>query len=121
MVDRATGELQGIQFQYVNLRPTEMTGAPGGALAWRRLPEGSWIIEYWAISLPVFETRSAQLDPRYGAGAPVRGPPRPVPQIGGLARVTTGGGVVRVAFGDSIVWLADQPLEPRVPVPLPPP
>ena len=37
-----------------------------------------------------------------------------------LARVTTGGGVTRIAFGDTIVWLAETPLMPRVRVPLPP-
>lgn len=120
-IDRATSELRDLEYQYVNLRPHEMVGSPGGTIAWRRLPEGSWIVEYWAIGLPVHEVRVNRDEQRPVVGRNVRqAPPRDPMRIEGKGRVTTGGGVARVAFGDTILWMGEVPIEPRIRVPLPP-
>lgn len=120
-VDRATSELRGIEFAFVNLRPAEQAGSPGGELAFRRLPEGSWIIEYWAIGVPYAETRVAPDEPRPAPGRTARQlPPPPASVLLSTGRITTGGGVARVLFGDTVVWRAGAPVQPRIRVPLPP-
>ncbi len=121
-VDRETSELREVEFVYVNLRPVEQVGSPGGELVFRRLPEGSWIIEYWAIGVPFTESRvnRDEIRPVPGRGGVPQPSPRPATVMVSTGRITTGGGVSRVAFGDTTVWQADEPVGPRIRVPLPP-
>lgn len=103
-IDRATSELRRLDFSYVHLPVMDVVGAPGGEIVFRRLPEGSWLIEQWAIWLPVVELRTEY--PSISS-PPTRGmPARPVPTVStrfGLQ--TTGGRVNRVTFGDETLWL----------------
>jgi hypothetical protein len=105
-LDRGTSELRRLEFSFVNLRLQYVAATPGGEIMFRRLPEGSWLIERWAIWLPVPERRAAAVE--------VTGP---VPIVRGQSAIrqptgdvryglkTTGGYVTRVAFGDETVWL----------------
>jgi hypothetical protein len=103
-IDRASSELRRLDFSFVNLPAMDVVGAPGGEIVFRRLLEGTWFIERWAIWIPV-----AEFQPEVGArSAPVsvRGTPRPAP-VGVTTRVglqTTGGHVTRVFSGDETVW-----------------
>jgi hypothetical protein len=120
-VDRATNELRGLEFSFVNLRPPEMIGSPGGEIVFRHLPEGSWIIEYWALGIPFYETRVNRDEVRPVPGRGVSQPvPRPQQVNVGTGRLTTGGGVTRVTFGNTVVWEALERPTPRIRVPLPP-
>jgi hypothetical protein len=110
-IDRATSELRRIDFNYVNLPALDAVGSPGGQISFRRLPEGSWLIEDWAIWIPINEVRN---DPAVmeRPTTPRRGEmPRP-PQQGTTTKLglqTTGGHVMRVAFGEETVWRREQP------------
>ena len=121
LVDRSTSELRRIDFSYVNLRASEMLGSPNGELAFRRLPEGSWIIEYWALGIPFFEEHVQKELINNVPVRPVRVPP-PKPTVTSVrtGRVITGGGVTRVRFGDSVIWQAVETPKPHPRVPLPP-
>ena len=121
-LDRATAELRALEFQYVNLRVGEQAGSPGGELAFRRLPEGSWIIEYWAIGIPFLEQRvnRDEIRPVPGRGGLAQPAPRPPTVVTANGRVTTGGAVTRLLFGDTVVWAASEVVMPRMRMPLPP-
>lgn len=63
-IDRASRELQSLDFRYVNLsRHEESLG--GGHVEFTRLSDGGWVISRWNIRAPVLETR-------YGAGGALR-------------------------------------------------
>ena len=105
-IDRASAELRRLDFSFVNVPAMDVVGAPGGQIVFRHLSEGSWMIEQWAIWLPVAEQRTEyapSISPPSTRGMPAR----PVPTITtrfGLQ--TTGGHVTRVSFGDETVWRA---------------
>ena len=105
-LDRATSELKRLDFSFVNLRPLHVVATPGGEIVFRRLPEYSWLIEQWAIWLPVPEQREAVVavvtpTPIVRGQSTIR-PPTGEVQYG---LKTTGGYVTRVAFGEETVWL----------------
>ena len=105
-IERTTSELRRLDFSYVNIPPTTVIGSPGGEIVFRRLPEGSWLIDEWSIWLPVSELRT---DTSYVQVPATRSNP-PTRQLvetisSRLAMQTTGGRVNRVRFGDEIVWM----------------
>jgi hypothetical protein len=103
-IDRVTSELQRLDFTFVNLPTMDAVGSPGGQIAFRRLPEGSWLIDEWAIWVPIAELRT---EPTVNAQLPTRGGPPRGPTLITTKKVglqTTGGHVTRVAFGDETVW-----------------
>ncbi|MBC7671618.1 MAG: carboxypeptidase regulatory-like domain-containing protein, partial [Polaromonas sp.] len=65
-IDRASSELRRLDFSFVNTPTMDVVGVPGGEMLFRRLPEGSWLIEQWAIWLPVAERRT-EFAPSIGA------------------------------------------------------
>lgn len=110
-IDRASFELRRLNFSFVNLPLVDVSGSPGGEIVFRRLPEGSWLIEQWAIWLPVAETRT-DLAASAPAPPPVRGAPTPrivVPVTTKFGMRTTGGHITRVAFKDETLWLKPAP------------
>jgi len=111
-VDRATSELRRLDFAYVNLRPEELVGDPGGEIVFRRLPEGSWIIEYWALVLPFMEdyVQTPAIPATVGRGG---SPGRPAVIVRGIGYKTKGGGVSRIRSGEEIVWAAEKSPEPH--------
>ncbi len=103
-IDRSTNELQRLEFSFVNLPSMDVVGTPGGAIVFRHLPEGSWLIEEWAIWVPyadVHEVPGIVIQPP-GRGLPARNAPSTYVTKVGLQ--TTGGHVLRVAFGEETVW-----------------
>ena len=111
-IDRTSAELRRLDFSFVNVPTMDVVGAPGGQIVFRHLSEDSWMIEQWAIWLPVAEQRTEyarSISPPSTRGMPAR----PVPTITtrfGLQ--TTGGHVIRVSFGDETVWRAPVPAKP---------
>lgn len=111
-VDRRSAELRRLDFSFVNVPAMDVVGAPGGQIVFRHLSEDSWMIEQWAIWLPVAEQRSEyaqSISPPSTRGMPAR----PVPTITTrFGMQTTGGHVTRVSFGDETVWRAPVPTKP---------
>ena len=107
-IDRASSELRRLDFSFVNLPAMDVVGTPGGEIVFRRLPEGSWLIEQWAIWLPIAEQRAdiAPALPAPNTRVPVRVAPAITTRYG---LQTTGGHVNRVAAGDETLWLRPTP------------
>jgi len=108
-IDRHSSELRRLDFNFVNLPTMDVVGTPGGEIVFRRLPEGSWFIEQWAIWLPTVELRAdiAPTLPVPNTRAPVRVAPVITTRYG---LQTTGGHVNRVVSGEETLWLRP-PLE----------
>lgn len=107
-IDRGSSELRRLDFSYVNLPALDVVGTPGGEIVFRRLPEGSWLIEQWAIWLPIAELR-ADIPPTLpvpNSRVPVRTAPAITTRFG---LQTTGGHVNRVAAGEETLWLRPAP------------
>lgn len=105
VIDRATSELRRLDFSFVNLPAMDVVGSPGGQIVFRRLPEGSWLIEQCAIWLPDAELHKDQPQALLRLNTRVPVPVRPAPASStrfGLK--TTGGYVSRVAFGEETLW-----------------
>ena len=108
-IDRTTAELRRLDFSFVNVPATDVVGSPGGQIVFRHLSEGSWMIEQWAIWLPVAEART-EYAPSIAAPSTRGMPARPVPTISTrFGMQTTGGHVIRVSFGDETIWRALAP------------
>jgi hypothetical protein len=108
-IDRSTSELRRLDFTFVNIPTMNVVGIPGGEIVFRRLPEGSWLIEQWAIWLPMAELRT-EYAPSIAPPTTRGPPPRAVPTVStrfGLQ--TTGGHIIRVSFGDETVWRSSPP------------
>ena len=91
-LDAMTAELQRVDFRYVNLPVPEwlMDASPGGAVVFRGLPNGSWIVTSWHIRM-------------FSAGAaenPLTG--RLAPTLEGVT--TTHGEVLRVHDDEGVVF-----------------
>ena len=111
-IDRASAELRRLDFSFVNVTATDVVGAPGGEIVFRHLSEGSWMIERWAIWLPVAERRT-EYAPSIAAPSTRGMPAPPTPVISTrFGMQTTGGYVIRVSFGDETVWRAAVPPRP---------
>jgi hypothetical protein len=54
-LDAATATLERLEFDYVNL-PVDHAGAPGGHVTFGHLPNGTWIVQEWAIRMPILQT-----------------------------------------------------------------
>jgi hypothetical protein len=52
-VDAMSGELRRLEFVYVNLPPGVPRGEADGWVEFRRLPRGAWIVDRWAMRLPL--------------------------------------------------------------------
>ncbi|CAN5536489.1 hypothetical protein BH09GEM1_BH09GEM1_01340 [soil metagenome] len=111
-LDRTSAELRRLDFSFVNVPATDVVGAAGGEIVFRHLSEGSWMIEQWAIWLPIAEQRT-EYAPSIAApstrGMPARSTPTITTRFG---MQTTGGHVIRVSFGDETVWRAPTPPKP---------
>ena len=70
-LDAASGELRRLDFTYVNLPPNVPRENADGWVEFRRLPRGAWVVDSWAMRLPLVGKPPAQSP--YGAGVPVAG------------------------------------------------
>jgi Carboxypeptidase regulatory-like domain len=70
-LDAASGELRRLDFTYVNLPPSVPRENADGWVEFRRLPRGAWVVDRWALRLPLVGKPPPQSP--YGAGVPVAG------------------------------------------------
>ena len=64
-LDRASAELDRVDFRYANVSREEIDGGAGGTLAFVRMANSEWTIARWSIRMPVLERRETG-----GFGAP---------------------------------------------------
>jgi hypothetical protein len=86
-LDPVTSELRRLDFRYENLDLSVDTQRLGGTVEFERLPSGAWIVQHWAIRVPIIE----QGPPRSSGGRPL--PPRRL-----LTGIDEGGGQVTAVF-----------------------
>ena len=82
-----TSELRSLDFTYENLELPVDTRRLGGSVEFARLPSGAWIVQHWAIRVPIIETEP----PRTSGGRTL--PPRRV-----LSGIDEGGGQVTAVY-----------------------
>jgi hypothetical protein len=70
-LDAVSGELRRLDFVYVNLPPNVPKNNAEGWVEFRRLPRGAWVVDRWALRLPL--VGPPLLRPAYSSGAPVPG------------------------------------------------
>lgn len=66
-IDRATSELRGMEFTYVDGGDPDLAEGARGAMHFVRLKNGAWAISRWEIQMPVLELRTAASGTRTGA------------------------------------------------------
>ncbi|HJW48073.1 MAG TPA: carboxypeptidase-like regulatory domain-containing protein [Candidatus Limnocylindria bacterium] len=70
-VDAASGELRRLDFTYVNIPQDVVRENAEGWVEFRRLPRGAWVVDQWALRLPLVGKPPPQSV--YGTGVPVAG------------------------------------------------
>ncbi len=85
-VDRATSELQEMEFRYTHGEVPDLADGARGSIEFARLKNGAWAISRWDIRMPVREIRVGSTGPRITSAG------------GAESRVVTTG--VRVAGGE---------------------
>lgn len=91
-VDAASGELRRLEFTYVNLPSILPDSDPEGWVEFRRLPSGAWIVDNWALRLPLVGERPAAGP--YGASLPTAGDLAPDRSTGLLGVHEEGGSII---------------------------
>ena len=86
-LDPANSELRRLDFRYENLDLSVDTRRLGGTVEFTRLPSGAWIVQHWAIRVPIIE----QAPPRSSGG-------RALPARRLLTGIDEGGGQVTAVF-----------------------
>jgi hypothetical protein len=66
-IDAVSGELRRLEFAYVNLPPNVPRDDVDGWVEFRRLPRGAWIVDRWALRLPLVGRPPPRIV--YGSGA----------------------------------------------------
>jgi hypothetical protein len=59
-LDAESSELRRLDFTYENLQLPVDTRRLGGSVEFARLPSGAWIVQHWAIRVPIIETAPAR-------------------------------------------------------------
>jgi hypothetical protein len=78
-LDAATGELRRLEFVYVNLPSSVPRENADGWVEFRKLPRGAWIVDRWALRLPLVGVPPPPSV--YGAGVPGVLPPERVTEL----------------------------------------
>jgi hypothetical protein len=86
-LDAETSQLRSLDFRYENLDLAVDTRQLGGSVEFVRLPSGAWIVQHWAIRVPIIETD----EPRSSGGRMLA--PRRI-----LTGVDEGGGQVTAVY-----------------------
>lgn len=87
-LDAESSELKSLDFTYENLELPVDTRLLGGTVEFVRLPSGAWIVQHWAIRVPIIE----QGPPRRTSGG------RALPPRRMLTGIDEGGGQVTAVF-----------------------
>jgi hypothetical protein len=99
-LDRASAELRGMDYHYVNTSKTVEKAEPGGHLVFLRLSSGRWIVEQWVIRVPSTATRVIRGDAPTFPGAQ-----RVDLQREELANIrVTSGQVAEIRRGNDVLW-----------------
>ena len=107
VLDRATGMLRRLEFTFVNVAREVQQENAGGRVDFRHLPSGGWIVDRWTMRFPLFERAVVQQPGRTGDLS--TGNLRLVETLRLSAMQETGGEVVEVTQGDTIVWQVERP------------
>lgn len=67
-LDAESGELRRLDFVFVNLPPSIPFGTASGWVEFRQLPNGAWIVDRWALRMPLLAPK--QRAAVYGAPVP---------------------------------------------------
>jgi hypothetical protein len=106
-LDAENSELRSLDFTYENLELPVDTRQLGGTVEFARLPSGAWIVQHWAIRVPVI----IQGPPRRSSGG------RDLPPRRILSGIDEGGGQVTAVFLTSRLagWASTDTLPVRPP------
>ncbi|MEP6730550.1 MAG: carboxypeptidase-like regulatory domain-containing protein [bacterium] len=106
VIERATGRLRRLEFSYVNVTREEEKAHAGGTINFRMLPTGSWIVDRWALRLPIFERRIV----RAFKGGSTINTSRAFDELRQelIAVQIAGGEVQRIAQGTRVIWTGPQ-------------
>ena len=99
-LDRASAELRGMDYHYVNTSKIVEKAEPGGHLLFLRLLSGRWIVEQWSIRVPSTATRMIRGDAPTVPGAQRVDTPRE--ELMNI-RVTSGQ-VAEIRRGTDVLW-----------------
>ncbi len=104
LVDRRTGELRSLEFQYVGLSDVVTDAGAGGRMAFVRLPTGAWVIADWELTAPrVISVRGYRNEASGSAAASsIVSRPSVRDSIADIWRI--GGSLLRVSVADTVVW-----------------
>jgi hypothetical protein len=105
LVDRRTGELRSLEFEYTGL-PDAVTGAgAGGSMDLVRLPTGAWVISSWELTAPrVVQVRGYRADATGSLTTTSLGAGHAAMRDSIADRWRIGGALLRVSVADTIVW-----------------
>jgi hypothetical protein len=105
LIDRRTGELRSLSFQYVGASDALAAARAGGRMDFTRLPTGEWVISDWEMTAPRIITLRGNRSEVAGSLAA----PSPI-----VSRMSTrdsiadiwqiGGALLRVSVADAVVW-----------------
>ena len=99
-LDRATAELRGMDYHYVNTSKIVEKANPGGHLLFLRLLSGRWIVEQWFIRVPSTAMRVIR-----GDAPTVPGAHRVDTQREELMNIrVTSGQVAEIRRGNDVLW-----------------
>jgi len=99
-LDRASSELRGMDYHYVNTSKIVEKAEPGGHLLFLRLLSGRWIVEQWFIRVPSTATRVIR-----GEAPTVPGAQRVDTQREELMNIRlTSGQVAEIRRGNDVLW-----------------
>ena len=70
-VDAMSGELRRLEFAFINLPPNVPRESSDGWVEFRRTPRGAWLVDQWALRLPLVGERRTPHP--YGGANPVAG------------------------------------------------
>jgi hypothetical protein len=97
-LDRESAELQWLEYHYTNLLDAEERAGTGGRVEFLRLASGEWLVSRWNILMP--PALPAQSTDTAGSAVPAN------PDASKKSVQITGGQVISVARGDSLLYRA---------------
>jgi protocatechuate 3,4-dioxygenase beta subunit len=106
-LDRSSGELAALEYRYTRMPGGLDHESTGGRLEFRRLPSGAWIVQRWAIRMPMAgtEARTVAAVAATSSERSQRFDERLVTVLAGIKE--DGGEVMQVEVAPGVSWSAD--------------
>jgi hypothetical protein len=101
VLERATGALRRLAYEYVNVPDEERSAHAGGELTFLRFPSGGWMVQRWVVRAPAFERRDRRV-----LGGPYGFQARTERRFVVVAMYETRGEAFRVEQNGALVWAA---------------